>query len=34
MLHSCFEMAAVKKAVEEFGSDWEEVQGVISITDL
>jgi len=34
MLHSCFEMAAVKKAVEEFRSDWEEVQGVISITDL
>lgn len=34
MLHSCFQMAAVDKAVEDFDKDWENVQGAISIADL
>jgi TalC/MipB family fructose-6-phosphate aldolase len=34
MLHSCFQMAAVDKAVEDFDKDWESVQGAISIADL
>lgn len=34
MLHSVFEMAAVKKAEEDFKKDWESVQGQVSITEL
>lgn len=34
MLHTCFTMAAVEKAVAAFQADWESVQGVASITDL
>lgn len=34
MLHTCFTMAAVEKAVADFQADWESVQGVASITDL
>lgn len=34
MLHSCFETAAVDKAVTDFQTDWESVQGTVSIADL
>lgn len=34
MLHSCFQMAAVEKAVADFKKDWESVQGAVSITEL
>lgn len=34
MLHSCFAMAAVEKAAADFRTDWESVQGAVSITDL
>jgi TalC/MipB family fructose-6-phosphate aldolase len=34
MLHACFEMAAVDKAVSDFQADWESVQGLVSITEL
>lgn len=34
MLHACFGMAAVDKAVADFQTDWESVQGAVSITDL
>lgn len=34
VLHSCFEMAAVEKAVKDFQVDWESVQGAVSITEL
>jgi len=34
VLHACFEMAAVEKAVSDFQADWESVQGAVSITEL
>lgn len=34
MLHSCFQMAAVEKAVADFREDWESVHGAVSITAL
>lgn len=34
VLRTCFEMAAVEKAVEDFQADWESVQGAVSITEL
>lgn len=34
MLHAVFTMAAVDKAVADFQTDWESVQGAVSITDL
>jgi len=34
MLHSCFTMAAVEKAVDDFQEDWESVQGAVSINNL
>lgn len=34
MLHACFTMAAVDKAVTDFQADWESVQGAVAITDL
>lgn len=34
VLHSCFEMASVDKAVKDFQSDWESIHGERSILDL
>ncbi len=34
MLHSCFEMASVKNAVDNFTADWESVHNCKSILDL
>ncbi|MFI3250408.1 MAG: fructose-6-phosphate aldolase [Eubacteriales bacterium] len=34
LLHSCFEMAAVDKAVKDFQSDWESIHGDQSILDF
>lgn len=34
MLHSSFKMTAVNQAVEDFRTDWESVQGAVSITEL
>lgn len=34
LMHSSFEMAAVKKAVDDFKADWVAVRGDVSLTDL
>ncbi|WP_394924537.1 fructose-6-phosphate aldolase [uncultured Robinsoniella sp.] len=34
LMHSSFEMAAVKKAVDDFKADWVAVRGEVSLTDL
>ena len=34
LMHSSFEMAAVKKAVDDFKADWAAVRGDVSLTDL
>lgn len=34
ILHACFQMAAVEKAVDDFQADWESTQGAVSITEL
>lgn len=34
LLHTCFDIVSVNKAVETFQSDWESVQGSVSITEL